>query len=70
MDYSIKNGVIQPKSLLFTQNLKNKTLIDSIQDIQNEVSLYQTNPKYNTPESLVLEVKKNNHHTQRLTYIR
>ena len=55
---SIKNGFIQPNNLLFTENIKNTTLIDSIENIQNEVSLYQTNPEYNTPKSLLKEVKR------------
>lgn len=55
---AIKNGFIQPNNLLFTKNLKNTTLIDSIENIQKEVSIYQTNPEYNTPELLLKKVKK------------
>ena len=58
VDSSIKNGFIQPNKLLFTENIKNTTLINSIDNIQNEVSLYQSNPDYNTPESLLKEVKR------------
>jgi hypothetical protein len=58
VDSSIKNGFIKPKKLLFTQNIKNTNLINSIENIQNEVSLYQTNPEYNAPESLLKEVKR------------
>lgn len=58
VDSSIKNGFIEPNKLLFTKNKKNTTLINSIENIQNEVSLYQTNPEYNTPESLLMEVKR------------
>jgi hypothetical protein len=45
-------------NLLFTKNIKNTTLINSIKNIQNEVTLYQTNPEYNAPKSLLLEVKR------------
>ena len=58
VDNSIKNGFIQPNKLLFTENIKNITLINLIDNIQNEVSLYQSNPDYNTPESLLKEVKR------------
>jgi len=58
VDSSIKNGFIKPNRLLFTQNIQNTALINSIENIQNEVSLYQTNPEYNTPESLLMEVKR------------
>lgn len=58
VDSSIKKGFIQSNNLLFTKNFKNTTLINSIENIQNEVSLYQTNPEYNTPESLLIEVKR------------
>jgi len=58
VDNSIKEGLIQPDNLLFTKNTKNKTLINSIQSIQDEVSLYQTNPEYNTPELLLIEVRR------------
>jgi RNA polymerase sigma factor (sigma-70 family) len=58
VDSSIKNGFIQPNKLLFTENIENTILISSIENIQNEVSLYQTNPEYNTPESLLIEVKR------------
>lgn len=58
VDSSIKNGFIQPNKLLFTENIKNITLISSIENIQNEVSLYQSNPEYNTPEILLKEVKR------------
>jgi len=58
VDSSIKNGHIQPNKLLFTKNNKNTTLINTIEDIQNEVSLYQTNPEYNAPEALLTEVKR------------
>lgn len=58
VDSSIKNGFIQPNRLLFAQNIKNTTLINSIENIQDEVSFYQSNPEYKTPESLLLEVKR------------
>ena len=58
VDSSIKKGFIHPDNLFFTKNIKNNELITSIENIQNEVSLYQTNPEYNTPESLLKEVKR------------
>lgn len=58
VDCSIKKGIIKPKKLLFTENIKSTRLINSIENIQNEVSLYQTNPEYNTPELLLTEVKR------------
>ncbi|WP_430906623.1 RNA polymerase sigma factor [Maribacter sp. 2-571] len=58
VDSSIKKGLILPDHLLFTTNLKNTSLIDAIEKIQNEVSLYRTNPEYNAPESLLMEVKR------------
>lgn len=58
VDSSIKNGFIQPSNLLFTKNIKNTNLIDSIENIQNEISLYQSNPEYNAPKILLKEVKR------------
>ena len=58
VDNSIKNGFIQPMNLLFSKNLKNKELIGTIEDIQTEVALYQTNPEYSAPELLLKEVKR------------
>ncbi len=58
VDSSIKNGFINPNNLLFTSNIKNTNLINSIENIQNEVSLYQSNPDYNTPRLLLKEVKR------------
>ncbi len=55
---SIKKGFISPNNLLFTNNIKNKNLINSIENIQNEVALYQSNPEYNAPEILLKEVKR------------
>jgi len=58
VDSSIKSGFIQPNNLLFAQNKKNTNLISTIENIENEVSLYQTNPEYNAPEILLKEVKR------------
>jgi RNA polymerase sigma factor (sigma-70 family) len=58
VDSSINKGLIQPNNLLFTKNIKNVDLISSIASIQNEVSLYQSNPEYNAPEILLKEVKR------------
>ena len=58
VDSSIKKGYIQPANLLFAKNSKNTNLINSIENIQNEVALYQTNPEYNTPKTLLKEVKR------------
>ena len=58
VDNSIKKEFIQPNNLLFTKNIKSTTLINSIDNIQNEVSLYRTNPEYSAPSSLLIEVKK------------
>jgi len=55
---SIKNGFIQPTNLLFAENTKNSYLIEAIENIGNEVSLYQSNPEYNAPERLLKEVKR------------
>jgi RNA polymerase sigma factor (sigma-70 family) len=58
VDTSIKKRFISPNSLLFTRNIKNTNLINSIENIQNEVSLYQSNPDYNAPKNLLKEVKR------------
>ena len=58
VDSSIKKGFINPNNLLFTSNIKNTNLINSIENIQDEVSFYQSNPKYNTPKTLLKEVKR------------
>ncbi len=58
VDSSIKNDIIQPSNLLFTKNIKSKNLIDSIENIQNEISLYQSNPEYYAPKILLKEVKR------------
>lgn len=58
VDNSIHNGFISPNNLLFTKNIQNTELINSIENIQNEVSLYQSNPEYNAPDILLKEVKR------------
>jgi RNA polymerase sigma factor (sigma-70 family) len=58
VDNSINKGFIAPNNLLFTDNIKNTNLINSIENIQNEVSLYQSNPEYNAPKKLLKEVKR------------
>ncbi len=58
IDNAIKNDIIQPNKLLFIQKPQNTALINSIENIQNEVSLFQTNPEYNTPKTLLNEVKR------------
>ena len=58
VDNSIKKGIIQPNNLLFSNNIKNITLINKIENIQKEVYLYQTNPNYFAPDTLLLEVKR------------
>jgi len=58
VDNSIKHGFIQPNNLLFTKNTKNTYLINAIENIENEVSLYQTNPEYSAPAILLSEVKR------------
>lgn len=45
-------------NLLFSKKLKNKELIGTIENIQTEVALYQTNPEYNAHELLLKEVKR------------
>ena len=34
------------------------SFIESIEDMKSEVSLYQSNPEYNAPQSLLREVKR------------
>jgi RNA polymerase sigma factor (sigma-70 family) len=58
VDNSIKNGFIQPDNLLFTENIKDNNLIHTIENIGNEVNLYQTNPEYTASENFLNEVRR------------
>lgn len=58
VDNAIRNKIIQPSNLIFTNNIKNTSLIDTIEHLNNQVSLYHSNPIYKTPEKLFSEIKK------------
>jgi RNA polymerase sigma factor (sigma-70 family) len=58
VDISIKNKFIDPKNLLFAKGGKGTSLIGAIDNIQSEVSLYQSNPDYNAPQTLLKEVRR------------
>ncbi|PCJ64919.1 MAG: RNA polymerase subunit sigma-70 [Bacteroidetes bacterium] len=58
VDGSIKNGFIQPTNLLFTKNIKDDNLINTIESISHEVNLYQTNPNYTAPDIFLSEVRR------------
>lgn len=57
IDSSIAKGMICPDKLQFVTDNRDVALIDTIDSIENEVSLYQSNPNYNTPEKIIKEVK-------------
>ena len=57
VDSSIQKGMIQPKELLFVERGEGHSLIEEIDSIQSEVNLFQSNPKYNTPEVMLTEIK-------------
>jgi RNA polymerase sigma factor (sigma-70 family) len=58
VDVSIKNNFIDPKNLLFAKDGVGASLIGAIDNIQNEVALYQSNPEYNAPRTLLKEVRR------------
>lgn len=58
VDDAIQNNRIDPNNLLFSKNIKNIQLMQEIEQVRDEVSLYQSNPEYNTPEILLKEVKR------------
>lgn len=58
VDDAIHKSYIKPNQLLFTKTQKVEQLIDSIDTIQNEVELYQSNPNYHTPENILNGIKK------------
>ncbi|RMG28210.1 MAG: RNA polymerase sigma factor [Bacteroidetes bacterium] len=58
VDNSIAKGRIRPNELLFVRDGRDTALIHTIESIENEVALFQTNPTYNAPDQLIKEVKK------------
>lgn len=58
IDDAINNQFINPENLLFVKNTETKKLIETIETIQDEVNLHQTNPNYETPKKLLIEIKK------------
>lgn len=58
VDSAIKNGFIQPKNLLFVQNIDAKRLVEKIEDIENEVSLFRTNLSMKVDGSLLDNIKQ------------
>ena len=58
VDDAIKKKHIQPNQLLFAKTEKTEQLINSINSIQNEVGLYQTNPDYQSPKKVLDDIKE------------
>ena len=58
VDNSIKQGKIDPKQLLFITNQKSTELINAISTLEDEVTLFQSNPTYTTPLMLINDLKK------------
>jgi len=57
VDYNIKQGIINPKNLLFA-NDSEYSLINDIEKITDEVALFQTNRQYQMDEQFLDEVKR------------
>lgn len=58
VDDAIKKNRINPDQLLFVKSDKTEQLIESINSIQDEVSLYQSNPNYEAPEKILEGIKR------------
>jgi len=58
VDASIRKEMIQPSHLLFAVSGEQRQLIEQIDEVQQEVGVFQSNPTYNTPEKLLQEVKQ------------
>ncbi|WNJ17754.1 RNA polymerase sigma factor [Pontibacter sp. G13] len=54
---NVEAGIIRPKSLLFAQE-DAQALIDSVEEVRNEVWLFQTNMEYEAPEMLLEGVRR------------
>ncbi len=57
VDSNINLGIINRDNLLFASK-DNKKLVKIIDNVQNEVALFQSNPNYMAPKKLLREVKR------------
>jgi len=58
VDDAIDKKYINPNQLLFAKTNRTEELIESINTIQTQVGLHQSNPNYKTPEKILKGIKK------------
>ncbi len=57
VDDAIQKKRINPQQLLFAKTNETEQLINSIHSIQTHITLYQSNPEYQAPETILHDIK-------------